>query len=153
MRKNKFMKKLGALIMCLCIGATSVNATDKSRHENETTKEISRGKPKPHPHNHDKHSIPVRIMTIEEATEAANVVKSIGFDNDKVKAAVLFAKLCPIPVEGLEKIAKAIGFEDSRVDFLVQAYPYCVDKENYVKLRKVFTFSKNADDLFNRLGL
>lgn len=43
MRKNKFMKKLGALIMCLCIGATSVNATDKSRHDNETTKKSPEG--------------------------------------------------------------------------------------------------------------
>ncbi len=104
------------------------------------------------PHRHEP-AIVIPSYSQEEVTEIASCVKKLSFDNDKMAVAKMFVKVRPITVSGLESIAKSFTFDDNRRDFLAFAYDYCVDKESYYKLRKVFDFSSNAEKLFNKLGI
>lgn len=104
------------------------------------------------PHRHE-HVCVVPAYTPEEIAEITSTLKKLNFDDNRMPVAKLFVKVRPVTVKGLESMAKQFSFDDKKVDFLVFAYDYCVDKENYSRLRNVFTFSSNSDKFLNALGL
>ncbi len=104
------------------------------------------------PHRHE-HVCVVPAYTPEEISEITSTLKNLNFDDNRMPVAKLFVKVRPVTVNGLESMAKQFSFDDKKVNFLVFAYDYCIDKENYSRLRKVFNFSSNSDKFLNALGL
>lgn len=69
-----------------------------------------------------------------------------NFDDKRYETAMLCVKLVGIPVEGLKMIVKEFSFDDKRLHFLKEAYPYCPDRERYRELENCFSFDTNADE-------
>lgn len=89
----------------------------------------------------------------DEIAEITAYVKKQNFDSDMMPIAMLFVKIRPITVKGLASIAKLFSFDDKRRDFLLFAYDYCVDKENFFSLRNTFSFSSEAEKMYKNLGM
>ncbi|MCQ2188979.1 MAG: DUF4476 domain-containing protein [Paludibacteraceae bacterium] len=104
----------------------------------------------PQRHEHVYVNLP---YSSEEIDDIVDVVKKLSFDSDRKATLKLLVRMRPITVDGLEKIAKMFSFDKERTEFLVYAYDYCVDKESFYKLKNVYTFSSEADNLFKKLGI
>lgn len=135
------MKKL-VLILMMTVSSLTFNAQDIEVGHQQRRE----------PHRHERVCV-VPAYTPEEISEITSTLKKLNFDDNRMPVAKLFVKVRPVTVKGLESMAKQFSFDDKKVDFLVFAYDYCVDKENYSRLRNVFTFSSNSDKFLNALGL
>lgn len=89
------------------------------------------------------------VASPEQVKEILHYIKSLSFDNDKLSAALLCVKLCPIAAEDMARIVKLFSFEDARVEFLKKAYPYCPDKHHYREAIKNLSFLSSRDDVYN----
>lgn len=149
------MKKI-FLIAILSLSSFSLMAETPTVTETPAAG-MSDHKGNPHRRDVDPHRrepvVVIPSYSNEEIDEIASCVKKLSFDDDKMRILKMFVKVRPVTVDGLAKMTKAFTFDDKRTDFLIYAYDYCVDKESYYKLRKVFDFSSNAEKLFNKLGM
>lgn len=105
-----------------------------------------------HRHHDRRHVCVDPIATQKQIEDIVDYISKRNFDDDKMGIAKLCVTLVPIPTDGLFKIAKLFSFDEKRKEFLYFAYEYCPDKENYVKLRKTFIFSSNAEEFCNKFG-
>lgn len=143
------MKKYIISIAVALISSASLFAQDSKishRDHNNKHQKVE------HRDNH-RHVCVDPIATPEQIDDVVKFVKKQSFDDDKMEAAKLCIKLRSIPTEGLIKIAKLFSFDNKRSDFLVFAYNYCPDKENYYKLRNTFSFQSEGDAFMKRLKL
>lgn len=100
-----------------------------------------------HPHG------PVFVISPEQVDIIVDYLKSISFDDDKLKVAKLCSQICPLNTHAIGRIAKQFTFDNRRSEFIIFAYEFCVDKENYTLLREVFTFKSEADKVFEKLNI
>ncbi len=106
-----------------------------------------------HDHHNKRHVCVDPVATPEQIKDVVDFVKKQSFDDDKMAAACLCVKLCPIPTDGLMQLAKLFSFDSKRCDFLVFAYNYCPDKEYYYRVRDSFTFRNEGDAFMKKLNL
>lgn len=116
--------------------------------QNQTAEYHHRRSPQRH-----EHVCSIPPCSPEEMNEVIAYMKKYSFDDERMAAAKILVTVRPMTVSGLEQIAKLFSFDNKRTDFLIFAYESCVDKEHYYKLRKIYTFSSEAENLFKKLGL
>ena len=80
---------------------------------------------------------------------AMQVINQQSFDEKKLEIAKLCVVLGHFCVDDLTRIASAFSFDDSRLTFLIFAYDYCENPQDYYALRDVFSFRSNFDTLMD----
>ena len=89
----------------------------------------------------------IECATPEQLRMTLNVLENQSFDDKKLEIANLCVVLGHFCTEDLARIAQKFSFDDNRKKFLIFAYPYCQDPQNYYYLRDVFDFDSNFDDM------
>lgn len=90
--------------------------------------------------------------TPEQLDMIIDYISGISFDSDKLKAAQLIVRICPIRSCDLGRIIELFSFDDKRMEVLVAAYPYCPDPEHFGCAVDRLTFSSNRDEVYRRIG-
>ena len=80
---------------------------------------------------------------------AMHVMSQQSFDDKKLEIAKLCVVLGHFCVDDLARLAGTFSFDDSRLTFLIFAYDYCENPQDYYALRDVFTFRSNFDTLMD----
>ena len=78
------------------------------------------------------------------------VLNNQSFDDKKLEIGMLCVVLGHFCTRDLALIAEQFSFDDNRKQFLIDAYPYCVDPENYYSLKEVFQFRSNFDEMMEK---
>ena len=105
----------------------------------------------PTPHTpHIPHIQQPDTPTHANETEMSSIVELMNkspFDKDKLSLGKTFVKQHPVLSSQAVLMAKTITFEDSRLEFLIYAFDYCVDPENYFQTVEALTYSSSRDKL------
>lgn len=99
------------------------------------------------------HNPMLRVASPDQVDEIVRHLNEEKFDDRRMEIAKLCVYICPVSVWGLARMAETFSFDDRRLDFLLYAYDYCPDRENYYQLRSSLTFGTNADKLCSTLRL
>ena len=94
---------------------------------------------------HGRHHI--ECATAEQIGMAMQVLENQSFDDKKLEVARLCVTLGHFCVEDLARMAAVFSFDDNRTKFLIYAYDFCPDQQNYYMLRDVFSFRSNFDTM------
>ena len=78
-------------------------------------------------------------------------MKKTTFENDKLQLAKSFVKGKYINTPQAIQIAQALRFESKRLEFLLYAYDYCYDRENYYTAADILNFNSNKQKLLKRI--
>jgi len=128
------MKKL---FFILLLALTTMTAGAQHRHDHNA----------PHGRGPERHRI--ECATREQMNMAMHVMSQQSFDDKKLEIAKLCVVLGHFCVEDLARLAGTFSFDDSRLTFLIFAYDYCENPQDYYALRDVFTFRSNFDTLMD----
>ena len=93
----------------------------------------------------------ITCATNEQLSMTLQVVGQQSFDDKKLEIAKLAVTLGHFCTDDLARVASVFSFDDSRLAFLLYAYDYCEDPQNYPSLRDVFSFQSNYDELIRTL--
>lgn len=151
------MKRLVSIII-LALAMISANAQPPRPHEGynhgqrpEHVQRPEHGRPE-HVH-HDHHRPPrqhyIECATPEQMDAALNTLQNLSFDDKKLDIAKLCVVLGHFCVDDLAQLAQVFSFDDNRLTFLIFAYDYCPDPQNYYALREAFSFTSNFDKLMD----
>ncbi len=84
------------------------------------------------------------VYTEEQVDSMLVRLKGQSFDSDRLALAkVIVASAATLNAEQIARLAQAIDFSNSRVDFLKYAYHYCIDPVNYTVAVNTLTFSSD----------
>ena len=89
--------------------------------------------------------------TREELNMVLHVLEDQPFDDKKLEVAKVCVMLGHFCSEDLGRMARTFSFDDNRKKFLVFAYDFCADPQNYYILRDVFEFRNNFDEMLDEL--
>ncbi len=128
------MKKL---FFILLLALSTMTAGAQHRHDHNG----------PHDRGYERHRI--ECATREQMNMAMHVMSQQSFDDKKLEIAKLCVVLGHFCVEDLARLAGSFSFDDSRLTFLIFAYDYCENPQDYYALRDVFTFRSNFDTLMD----
>ena len=128
------MKKL---FFILLLALSTMTAGAQHRHDHNG----------PYDRGHERHRI--ECATREQMNMAMHVMSQQSFDDKKLEIAKLCVVLGHFCVEDLARLAGTFSFDDSRLTFLIFAYDYCENPQDYYALRDVFTFRSNFDTLMD----
>ena len=126
------MKKL---FFILFLALSTISAGAQHHHDHNA----------PHGRGHERYRI--ECATREQMNMAMQVLNQQSFDDKKLEIAKLCVVLGRFCVNDLARLAGVFSFDDSRLAFLIFAYEYCEDPQNYYTLRDAFSFSSNFDTL------
>ncbi len=106
-------------------------------------------------HNNDIYyqSASIPPVAPHQMDRIVQVLKNISFDNQRVETAKLCVELRPMFAHDIMLMAKTFTFDDKRMEFVLFAFPYCIDKENYYDIGNTFTFVSNRDKFYKELKL
>lgn len=107
-------------------------------------------------HNHNQpysehHSRPEHHASDMEVGDLANMMYKASFDNDRLSMAKTFVKSKWICSAQAIRISRAITFDDSRLEFLLFAFDYCVDRENFYLTAETLNFNSNKKKLMKHI--
>ena len=112
----------------------------------------------PRHHDHDRdhghgHAPQRHILcaTPEQLSMTVHVIGQQSFDDKKLEIAKLAVTLGHFCTDDLARVAALFSFDDKRLAFLLYAYDYCEDPQNYPSLRDVFSFQSNYDELIRTI--
>ena len=74
------------------------------------------------------------------------------FDKDKLLLGKTFVKQHQVLTSQAIQMARTITFEESRLDFLLYAFDYCADQQNYYQVVETLTFSSNRNKLLEAIN-
>lgn len=83
----------------------------------------------------------------EDFYEAKRTIENADFEQTKLTIAKQIVASELMTARQLAEIANLFDFENSKLEFLKYAYPYCFDKNKYYMVNNVFTFSSSVDEL------
>ena len=90
---------------------------------------------------------PVTHATDAAVSDVIDLMNQSAFDKDKLSLGKTFVKQKKIVTDQAIRMAKTITFEDTRLEFLIYAFDYCVDQQNYSQTVETLTFSSSRDKL------
>lgn len=103
-------------------------------------------------HHHQPAPAPAPIVASAEQQQwAVQMIQKQSYDDKRMEVAKLCVVLCPFTVRDLARMAGCFTMEDRKVDFLIFAYKYCPDPENYYMLRDVLRYKSDYDKLMERV--
>jgi hypothetical protein len=85
--------------------------------------------------------------TMVNVPSVINAMDRSSFESDKLLIAKQALRNNSIYSAGVERIARQLSFESSRLEFAKYAYESCVDPENYYRVNTVFSFSSSIRKL------
>jgi len=88
--------------------------------------------------------------TPEQMQLVLQVLDNQSFDDKKLEIGKLCVVLGHFCTRDLALMAEKFSFDDNRKQFLIDAYPYCVDPQNYYSLKEVFQFRSNFDEMMEK---
>lgn len=128
--KRIFFVLLLALIT-MAVNAQHYHDHHGSHHDNRP--------PRPH----------IECATHEQMAMTMRVLDQQSFDDKKLEIAKLCVTLGHFCVDDLARMAASFSFEENRLSFLIYAYDYCPDPQNYYSFRDSFSFRSNFDTLMD----
>ncbi len=78
-------------------------------------------------------------------------MKKTSFENDKLQLAQSFVKGKHVSTAQAILIAQSLRMEGKRLDFLLYAYDYCYDRENYYTAIDILNYNSNKQKLLKRI--
>lgn len=105
--------------------------------------------------NHGYHHRPpveqyyIECASAEQMQMVIQTLKAQSFDDKRLEIAKLCVTIGYFCTDDMAVMANTFSFDDNRLAFLKYAYNYCLDRENYPKLRNCFTFSSNYNELMD----
>ena len=93
----------------------------------------------------------IECATSEQIGMTLQVLNNQPFDDKKLEIAKLCVVLTRFCTNDLGRMAATFSFDDNRTKFLIFAYDYCEDPENYPSLYDVFEFRNNYDQMIETL--
>ena len=103
--------------------------------------------PPPGAVHHEPRGRYIECATPKQLGMAIRVLEQQSFDDKKLEIAELCVTIGHFCVDDLARLAKVFSFDDKRLQFLIYAYDYCEDPQNYYSLCDVFSFRSNFDTL------
>ena len=97
--------------------------------------------------HHEPRGRHIECATPEQLGMVMRVLEKQSFDDKKLEIAELCVTLGHFCVDDLARMAKVFSFDENRLHFLIYAYDYCEDPQNYYSLRDVFSFRSNFDTM------
>lgn len=94
----------------------------------------------------------VTLPTDEDVQSMIDRLNAMSFDSDRLALGKAMVAATPMSSSQISRLAKAIDFSNSQVDFLKYAYAYCVDKENYYRTVDVLTFSSDKKKVLDYIA-
>lgn len=91
------------------------------------------------------------VANAEQLQWALQIIEKQSYDDKRMEVAKLCVVLCPFQVRDLARMVGCFTMEDRKVDFLIFAHHYCVDKENYYMFRDVLRYRSDYDKLMERV--
>ena len=101
----------------------------------------------PSDRGHERHHI--ECASREQMGMVMRTLDQQSFDDKKLEIAELCVVLGRFCVDDLARMAGVFSFDENRLKFLIFAYDYCEDPQNYFALRDVFSFRSNFDTLMD----
>ncbi len=100
---------------------------------------------------------PPSQIIITHATDAAvgdivQLMNDSPFDKDKLLLGKTFVKQHQVLTSQAIRMAKTITFEESRLEFLLYAFDYCADQQNYYQAVEALTFSSSRNKLLEAIN-
>lgn len=83
------------------------------------------------------------LASEEDVLGMIDRLKGLSFDSDRLALGKTMVAATPMTAAQLARLAQAIDFSNTQVEFLKYAYAYCVDKHNYYNAVEVLTFSSD----------
>ncbi len=80
------------------------------------------------------------------------MVAKEDFEDDKLALAKQAIPGTNMTAMQLAEIARVFSFEDTKLEFLKFAYPFCIDQNKYYLVNDVFSFSTSKDELRKYIG-
>lgn len=87
--------------------------------------------------------------TAEQMTMVLQVLEKQPYDDKRMEIAKLCVMLANFCTSDLARMASRFTMEDRKVDFLIYAYPYCTDPQNYPLLRDALRYKSDYDRLMD----
>lgn len=94
----------------------------------------------------------VQLPTEEDVDAMILRLKAMSFDSDRLALGKTIVAASPMKASQISRLAEAIDFSNSQVDFLKYAYAYCVDKENYYRTVEILTFSSDKKKVLDYIA-
>lgn len=132
LKSNSLMKRKAVLIL-FAMMAVFCMAQPPHRHHHE-------GKGGPRHHHIECASRDQLHMTLQ-------VLENQQFEDRRIEVANLCVTLGRFCTDDLARMARTFTFDASRKKFLLYAYDYCTDPQNYYSLRDVFGFRGSFDEM------
>ena len=79
--------------------------------------------------------------------DAKRTIEKASFEQTKLTLAKQIVASELMTAKQLAEIAKLFDFENTKLEFLKFAYPYCYDQNKYYMVNNVFSFSSSIDEL------
>ena len=100
---------------------------------------------------------PPSQIIITHATDAAvgdivQLMNDSPFDKDKLLLGKTFVEQHQVLTSQAIRMAKTITFEESRLEFLLYAFDYCADQQNYYQAVEALTFSSSRNKLLEAIN-
>ena len=130
------MKKL---FFILLLALSTMTAGAQHRHDHHA----------PHGRGNERHRI--ECATHEQMSMVMHTLSQQSFDDKKLEIAKLCVVLGHFCVDDLARMAGTFSFDEKRLAFLIFAYDYCEDPQNYFALRDAFSFRSNFDTLMDNV--
>lgn len=94
----------------------------------------------------------VRKVSASDMTAILKALKNESFDSTRGKMARMIVCGSLLTSRQIADMAKTFSFDSKRYDFLVYAYNFCADPQNYVVAVNTLEFSSNRNDLMKKIS-
>ena len=94
----------------------------------------------------------VRKVSGSDMTAILKALKNESFDSTRGKLARMIACGSLLTSRQIADMAKTFSFDSKRYDFLVYAYNFCADPQNYVVAVNTLEFSSNRNNLMKKIS-
>ena len=94
----------------------------------------------------------VRKVSGSDMTAILKALKNESFDSTRGKLARMIACGSLLTSRQIADMAKTFTYESRRYDFLVYAYDFCADPQNYVLAAETLKFSTDRSNLMRLMG-
>lgn len=91
----------------------------------------------------------MEVCPQEEVTQMVDMIQRESFDSTREKLALNFVQNHNLTAAHILQIATKFSFDSNKMNFLKNAYPYCIDKENYALVTNCLSFSSDKEKLLD----
>ena len=94
----------------------------------------------------------VRKVSSSDMTAIVKALKNEDFDSTRAKLARMIVCGSLLTSRQIADMAKTFTYDSKRYDFLIYAYDFCADPQNYVVAANTLEFSSNRNDLMRKIA-